>query len=88
MQIALAYLDDRKTKELRDEREKVAREARAVAQANRAAQGVEVLPELDVPGAVPRMPGTGHRLNNEGAALTPDELVADTDAEATSDNER
>jgi hypothetical protein len=56
--VALAYADDRKSQELRNERERIARAARAAASTNAATSS----PTSEVP---PRyMPGSGHILDS------------------------
>ncbi|KAG6890352.1 hypothetical protein C0992_002177 [Termitomyces sp. T32_za158] len=59
--VKLAYLDDRKTKQLKDEREKESRVARAAALAHQV-ESQETSASLSHPPAV-HMPGSGHTIS-------------------------
>jgi len=68
--VALQYLDDRKTKEMNDEREKIAREARAARAASRQRSPTpEVDEEEDSQLQKNRMPGIGQKLNEKAGAV-------------------
>jgi len=58
--IKLAFLDDRKTKMLRDQRDRERREARAAAAAQHEAQSSPPISPASLPTS--DMPGTGHSL--------------------------
>ncbi|KAG6916286.1 hypothetical protein DXG01_007527 [Tephrocybe rancida] len=64
-QVKLAYMDDRKTKTIHDEREKERRAARATALA-RQAELRETSPIPESPPPTTRMPGSGHILSEAG----------------------
>lgn len=70
-------MDDRKSRLLRDEMEKEAREGRAIALARRAAQETSAPPERDVE-AMP-MPGSGHLLRTASNSPPPYEDDSDDD---------
>jgi hypothetical protein len=59
VQIKLAFLDDRKTKMLRDQRDRETREARVAAAARREAEASSLSPASS---PIRDMPGTGHSL--------------------------
>ena len=58
-QVKLAFMDDRKTKMLRDQRERQLREARESAQGSRSAAAAPSSPSLE---QSPPMPGPGYTL--------------------------
>ncbi|KAG6861583.1 hypothetical protein C0995_014490 [Termitomyces sp. Mi166 len=62
-QVKLAYMEDRKTKQQKDEREKELRAVRAVALTHQA-ESREMFPSQLPPPQV-HMPGSGHTLNSE-----------------------
>lgn len=63
MQVKLAYMDDRKTKQLHDERDKERRAARAAALAQQEALRESApIPRESSPSPTRGMPGSGHTL--------------------------
>jgi len=67
-QVKLAFMDDRKTKMLHDEREKERRAARAAALARQAELQASAPTTRDssTPSPTRNMPGSGHTLSNDG----------------------
>jgi hypothetical protein len=64
MQVALQYADDRKSKQLQDERERIARDARvAVARVRTTSVAPDTEDDEDDARSQKHMPGSGHRLN-------------------------
>ncbi|RDB22703.1 hypothetical protein Hypma_010143 [Hypsizygus marmoreus] len=79
-QVKLAYMDDRKTKMLHDQREKERRAAREAAIASHAELRQSTPPSVRdsiSPDPATRMPGSGHTLSNDGPP--PYEVMDDED---------